>query len=98
MLISADQTITLDEVSKVFLLTKGDWNENLGIALLIPKNIRDKIKQDHSDLGAQKRALMEYWIQTMYNVSWGTLAGVLYYTQEEEALRECKYFLPTNNG
>ncbi len=93
-----DPSMTVDNVTKVFLLTKGDWNGDLGIALLVPKSIRDKIEQEHSILARQKRALMEYWVQNMYNASWESLAGVLYYTQEEEALFECKTYLTKSHG
>ena len=88
----------MDDATSVLLLTKGDWNENLGIALLVPESVRLKIKEDHSDLPSQKRALAKYWIETVYNASWPMLAGVLYYTQEHAALDKCKEFLKSTPG
>lgn len=98
IIILIDPTLTVENAARVFLLTKGDWDGDLGIALLVPKNIREKIHEEHCDLDDQKRELIKYWLENVYNASWEILAGVLYYTQEEEALKECRIFLTPTQG
>ena len=95
---SVDASLTVDKAAEVILLTEKDWDDDLGIALLVPKCVRNRIKTEHDELASQKRALAKYWVETMYNASWSILAGVLYYTQEHSALNKCKEYFTNTPG
>lgn len=52
----------------------------------------------YKSLQAQKEALAKYWVETLFDASWVTLAGVLYKMGEETALEMCKRFLQIDQG
>ena len=77
-----DPTFTLSNVtSAVGIRSVQDWN-NLGYYLDVPKKRR-----------GSREGMLQYFITTMPNASWQTLAGGLYYRQEQATLeRVMKYF------
>lgn len=94
-----DPTLTVANVTMVIMKTKSDWNHELGSNLLVPYSVLEKIIENHSfDVNAQKKAMVEYWVGTLYNASWSTLAGVLHFFNEREALTLCKEFLNAECG
>ena len=79
--------------------TKSDWNHDLGRNLLVPYSVMEKIIEKHSsDVNAQKKAMVEYWVGTLYNASWASLAGVLHFFKEREALVLCEKYLKAEHG
>lgn len=78
-----------------------DWYDVGAMAdiLQVPSYIQDKVRKQYSSCeDSQKRVIMLYWMDTLYDASWSTLAGVLYYYEEETALTFCKGFLKVKQG
>lgn len=75
-----------------------DWYGNFADSMAIPWTIQDSIREKHSTVEEQKRALMQYWINTLHDASWTTLAGVLFQMDEHSALQEASQYLRVNRG
>ena len=57
--------------------------ENLGVPLAKLSEIGSKYPPDEK----RKEALMDHWLRYCPGVSWGELAGVLYYMEEKQSLQ-----------
>ena len=84
--------------------TTGNWADDvyaysLAGELLVPLTVQSKIKSRHSSVEDQKAALAKYWLRIVFNASWPTLAGALYFLNEKTALNICvKDYLDQENG
>ena len=92
----SDATLTMENMTRVWEKV-GDW-EKVGRSLNIPGSKRREISDQHSSERERSCAVGVYWLQTLPDVSWEQLAGVLYYEGEEEAVEAVKEFLPTSRG
>ena len=63
----------------------GDW-DGLGHLLDVPGPVRVVIRRNHRGDRERKTALAEYFVKSMPDASWTTLAGALYFMQESAAL------------
>lgn len=66
----------------------------------VMKKVKDCVSVGASlDVPRSKRhATREYWLQTLPDASWERLAGVLYYWEEERALKAVKEYLQSPQG
>ena len=94
-----DSTLTVDAATRVVLITTKDWYGEFADAMGIPWTIQEQIRGNiQSSVDDHKRAMMEYWVTTLHDASWITLAGVLYFLGEESALQEAKKFRKKRKG
>ena len=76
-----------------------DWYGDFADGMGIPWTIQEQIKENFSIIEDQKKAMAEYWVTTLHDASWITLAGVLYHVGELSALQEVKdKFLKEDEG
>lgn len=99
-----DPTLTVDNVNRVISETVKNWDDGVyayGLAgeLLVPLTVQESIKKQYTSMELQKKALVNYWINFLFNASWATLAGALYFLDEKAALKICvKEFLQMDQG
>ena len=91
-----DSTPTTDAVTHV--LETVDDPLAIALHLKVPYVVLEGIKRSHSTHEAQCQAAVEYWRKTVYSPSWDSLAGVLYFMEEEKALNEVKPHLHRIKG
>ena len=84
-LLPADPTLTLHSVTAVVAPVK-DWNW-LGLCLGVPQAKRSEMDSKYPTDEKKKEAVMDYWLHYSPVVSWGTLAGELYYREEKQSLQ-----------
>ena len=94
---SPDSTLTVERVTGV--LEKVKDSEEVGIWLDVPNSKMEEITETYSTEREQSCALGEYWVNTLWDVSWERLVDALYYCEEKTALKEVvgKY-LQTSRG
>ena len=63
----------------------GNWY-GLGARLGVPQPVRLVIRDSHRGDRERKTALAKYFVSSMPDASWTTLAGALYYKEESAAL------------
>ncbi len=85
----ADQTLTSAGVLSILQhssLPKKDWlkSDHLADTLLIPAPHKEAILQQLRTPEEQGQAVITYWSRTLYNASWSTLAGALFYLREKQ--------------
>ena len=104
LILNTDPTLTTDNVNKVISETVKTWDDGVyayGLAgeLLVPLTVQESIKKQHTSVEFQKKALVNYWINFLFNASWATLAGALYFLDEKAALKICvKEYLKVDQG
>ena len=94
--LSPDPTLTVEAVAAV-LQTMEDW-EVVAVWLGVPGPILVSISDSHSTAEEQKKALAEYFISALPAPSWSTLAGALYYREDEAALQAVSSHLQREDG
>lgn len=94
----ADETLNTEAVANVVLKTTKGWYGAFADSMGIPWTIQERIKNDFSTVDKQKRALMKYWVETLHDAAWTTLAGVLYQTEENSALSDALKYLKEDRG
>ncbi len=94
----ADITLTVDNVTRVVLHTSKGWYGALADSMAIPWVIQENIMESHSTVDEQIRAVVKYWVNTLHDASWITLAGVLYEREEHTAKQEALKYCNTTRG
>ena len=69
------------------------WYGGFGDHIAVPWTVQDRIKLEYDSIYEQKKALVEYWVNTLHDASWSTLAGVLYLMDEKAALHQAMRYL-----
>ena len=84
---------------------KRNWNDrspgdgaSLAFQLQVPGSKRDEIRQQHRSLPQQQVALSRYLVDYLPRFSWSTLAGTLYYCEEEAALQAVRRYIKREEG
>ena len=84
------------------LSTVRDFWEGGGLldVLGVPYSVRDQIRQDPSYSSEDERRMagLQYCLQTLPGVSWGMIAGVLWFLEEHTALETVRPHLPHKPG
>lgn len=93
-----DETLTVDNVTSVVLRTSKGWYGALADSMAIPWTIQEKIMESHSTADKQTRAMVNYWVNTLHDASWTTLAGVLYQREEDSALQKALRYCTRTRG
>ena len=70
--------------------------EYLGVPESVICQIRDS--QSYSSEDEKRMAGLQYCLQTVPGVSWGRIAGVLWYLEEHTALETVRQYLPPKHG
>ena len=66
----------------------------------VPDSVRNEIRASpsFSSEDEKKTAVLQYSIQTLPGMSWGKIAGVLWYLEEHTALEAVRQYLPHKPG
>ena len=66
----------------------------------VPRSVRDQIiaSRPYSSEEEERVAGLQYCLQTVPGVSWGRIAGVLWYMEEHTALETVRQYLPHTHG
>ena len=66
----------------------------------VPPSVRDEIRASpsYSSEDEKRIAVLQYSLQTLPGVSWGKIAGVLWYLEEHTALETVRQYLPHKPG
>ena len=66
----------------------------------VPTSVRNQIRQDpsYSSEDERRMAVLQYFLQTLPGVSWGMIAGVLWFLEEHTALETVRPYLPHKPG
>ena len=95
--LSPDPTLTVEAVAAALQTVNlsGDWKD-LADYLAVPYSIRDSVT--HSTAEEQNKELAKYFISLHPAPSWSTLAGALYYSEEEAAIQAVSSHLQREDG
>ena len=100
MFFLSDGTLTTSNVCQALASVK-DWR-NLGYAggLGIPLAVGDDIRDNRPNKTEEekKTEMLVYYLHTVPQASWQTIAGALYYREEVTALEAVKRFLHHTPG
>ena len=66
----------------------------------VPSSVMDQIRtsQSYSSEDEKRMAGLQYYLQTVPGASWGRIAGVLWYLEEQIALETVRQYLPHKPG
>ena len=66
----------------------------------VPDSLRAQISHSQTNSSEDKKRLagLQYYLQTVPGVSWGRIAGVLWYMEEHTALDTVRQYLPHKHG
>ena len=96
---SADPSLTVGNVAGVLNMMKRNWHDfDLVVHLGVPWPKRDEIMEQHQSLQQQHIALAEYTVSYLPGFSWASLAGALYYREEEAALQAARRYIKREEG
>ena len=68
----------------------------LGVPVSVMEQIR--VSRSYSSEEKERVAGLQYCLQTVPGVSWGRIAGVLWYLKEHTALETVRQYLPQTHG
>ena len=95
----SDPTLTVENVTEVMgevgdweRVARGDRMHSLGLNITLSKVL--EIKQQSYTERDRSHLAGEYWVNTVPNASWRSLADALYEEGEETALAVVKQYLP----
>ena len=71
---------------------------SLAVQLEVPGSKQDEIRQQHRSLPQQQVSLERYLVNYLPRFSWTTLAGALYYCEEEAALQAARRYIKREEG
>ena len=77
------------------------WDiDGLLVWLGVPVSVMDQIKDSQSYSSEEEKRLagLQYYLQTVPGVSWGRIAGVLWWQEEHTALDTVRQYLPHKHG
>ena len=82
------------------LSTVRDFWDGLLYVLGVPDSVRYQIRQDPSYSSEDERRMagLQHCLQTLPGVSWGMIAGVLWFMEEHTALETVRPYLPHKPG
>ena len=66
----------------------------------VPWPVREQIRASRSYSSEEEKRVagLQYCLQTVPGVSWGRIAGVLWYLEEHTALETVRQYLPHTHG
>ena len=99
-----DTTLTPHKLLHILSTVRDFWYGNNGLMnmywLRLPYLVRDIIKHSpfHASEDEKRMAALQYSLQTQPGISWGKIAGVLWYMEEHTALEKVRKYLPHKPG
>ena len=95
-----DATLTPRAVSLAVSTVRDFWGGGLLDCLGVPYSAWSQIKasQSHSTEDEKRMAGLQYYLQTVPGASWGRIAGVLWFLEEQTALETVRQNLPHKPG
>ena len=94
--LSPDPTLTVEAVAAALQTVKEWWR--IAEWLEVPYSIQHSIRASHSTDGERKKALAEYFINTLPAPSWRSLAGALSCCEDTAALQAVSSHLQREDG
>ena len=66
----------------------------------VPRSVMDQIRDSRSYSSEEEKRVagLQYCLQTVPGVSWGRIAGVLWFLEEHTALETVRQYLPHTHG
>ena len=96
-----DTSLTPHLLLPALSTVRGFWGGyGLLYVLGVPYSVRGEITQytSYSSEDERRMAVLQYCLQTLPGVSWGMIAGVLWYLGEHTALETVRPYLPHQPG
>ena len=88
----------MQHIADVLSMLERNWYDrspgggnSLRQQLVVPLSKEEEIKRQHQS--QQLASLAAYIVQTLPGISWGVVAGALYYCREERALQSAKRYI-----
>ena len=101
-LLPPDTSLTPHKLLHALSTVRDFWYGNNGLMywLRVPYSVRDIIRDSpcHSSEDERRMAALQYSLQTLPDMSWGKVAGVLWYLEEHTALEAVRKYLPHKPG
>ena len=99
-LLPPDDSLTLQAVQHAVATVRWFWRGGLLDYLGVPLSVLVQIRHDPSypSENEKRMAGLQYYIENVPGVSWGRIAGVLWYMGEQQALEEVRQYLPPKRG
>ena len=100
--LSPDLSLTPETLFHAVSTVTDFWDDDDGLLyyLTVPGPVRDQItaSPSYSSEDETRMAGLQYYLQTVPGVSWGRIAGVLWYMEEHTALEIVRQYLPHKHG
>ncbi|CAI8046504.1 hypothetical protein GBAR_LOCUS25733 [Geodia barretti] len=95
-----DDSLTPHSVARAVAIVRQFWGIELETGLLeclgVPVSVMSQIRDSRSYSSEEEKRVagLQYCLQTVPGVSWGRIAGVLWYLEEHTALETVRQYLP----
>ena len=100
-LLPPDASLTPHTLLRVLSTVRRFWGlGGLLSCLDVPSSVHYEIRdsRSYSSVDEKRTAGLQYYLQTLPGVSWGRIAGVLWFMEEHTALETVRQYLPNNPG
>ena len=99
-LLPPDTSLTPHTLLHAVSTVRNFWVGGLLILLGVPNSVRYKIRgsPSYSSEDDKMTAVLQYSLQTLPGMSWGNIAGVLWFLEEHTALETVRQYLPHKPG
>ena len=104
VLLPPDDSLTLHSVAHAVATVRQFWGIGLETGLLfylgVPRSVMDQIRHSRSYSSEEEKRVagLQYCLQTVPGVSWGRIAGGLWFLEEHTALETVRQYLPHTHG
>lgn len=100
MYILPDASLTLHTLLRALSTVSDFWDGGVLVWLGVPNSMRDRfrVSQLESSEEEKRTAVLQYLLQTLPDMSWRRVAGVLWYLQEHTALETVRQCIPHQPG
>ena len=101
-LLPPDDSLTPHSVARAVATVRQFWEVGTGLLSLlgVPQSVMNQIidSRSYSSEEEKRAAGLQYCLQTVPGVSWGRIAGVLWFLEEHTALETVRQYLPHTHG
>ena len=99
-LLPPDTSLTPHTLLHAVSTVRNFWDGGLLRCLDVPGSVQDEIRASpsYSSEDEKRMAGLQYSLQTAPGMSWGKIAGVLWYLEEHTALETVRQYLPHQHG
>ena len=103
-LLPPDTSLTPHTLLHAVSTVRDFWGDSFSLGLFfylgVPYSVCIEIRKSpsYSSEDEKRRAVLQYSLQTLPGMSWGRIAGVLWYLEEHTALETVRQYLPHKPG